>query len=62
MSPAPQAGEYIKLIATTSSDVPAGLPELWQARHDSPANWAVVFVELRPTGLFSYDATQRPHA
>ena len=44
---------------TLHSEPPDGLLDLWEARFGSRAEWAVVWLELRPERLYSYDARPR---
>lgn len=37
-------------------ELPEGLLDLWEERFGSRAEWAVVWFELRPERLYSYDA------
>ncbi len=41
---------------TLHSEPPDGLLDLWEARFGSRAEWAAVWLELRPNLLYSYDA------
>ncbi len=41
---------------TLHHEPPEGLLDLWEARFGSRADWAVVWFELRPERLYSYDA------
>ncbi|HEX4519678.1 MAG TPA: pyridoxamine 5'-phosphate oxidase family protein [Gaiellaceae bacterium] len=43
---------------TLFSEPPEGLPELWEQRLGSRADWAVAWFELRPERLYSYDASR----